>query len=149
MYSSLRHNRRNQLMVCDIKRRVIHLYALGCHAFFVPHIGDFLWGALFDVDVGTCWGVHVDGGDGGTDIEGDTVVFGEDGDTRCADFVCDVAVGGDAVAADEYGVDPAVLHDGGCHVVADECDVHAGGTEFVCGETCALQEGTSFVGVDF
>ena len=76
-------------------------------------------------------------------------MFGEDGDARCADFVGDVAVGSDAVAADEYGVDPAVLHDGGCHVVADEGDVHAGGAEFVCGEACALEEGARFVGVDF
>ena len=136
-------------MIRDVECRVIHLHALCGHALFVPHIGDLGGGTLFDVDVGTCWGVHVDGGGGGADVEGDAVVFGEDGDAGGANLVGDVAVGGDAVAADEDGVDPAVLHDGGCHVVADESDIHAGGTEFVCGETCALQEGTRFVGVDF
>ena len=145
----LRHNRCHQLVIGDIERRVIDLYTVCGHAFLVPHIGDFGGGTLLDVDVCACWGVHVDGGGGGADIEGDAIVFGEDGDTRCADFVCDVAIGGDAVTADEDGVDPAVLHDGGCHVVADEGDVHAGGTEFVCGEACALQEGARFVGVDF
>ena len=64
------------------------------------------------MDVGAGGGVHVDGGGGGADVEGDAVVFGEDGDARGADFVGDVAVGSDAVAADEYGVDPAVFHDG-------------------------------------
>ena len=136
-------------MIGDIKCGIIDVNAHGCHALFVPHIGDFGGGALFDVDVGTCWGVHVDGGGGGADVEGDAIVFGEDGDAGGADFVGDIAVCGDAVTANEDGVDPAVFHDGRCHVVADECDVHAGGTEFVCGETCALQEGACFVGIDF
>ena len=101
------------------------------------------------MDVGTCWGVHVDGGGGGTDVEGDAVVLGEDGDAGGANLVGDIAVCCDAVAADEYGVDPTVFHNGRCHVVADEGDVHAGGTEFVCSETCALQEGARFVGKNF
>ena len=42
-----------------------------------------------------------------------------------------------------------MFHDGGCHVVADECDVHASGAEFICGEACALEEGARFVGEDF
>ena len=145
----LRHDRGDQFVIGDIECGVIGLYTVCGHAFLVPHIGDFLGGALFDVDVPTGGGVHVNGGGWGADVEGDAVVSGEDGDAGGSDFVGDVAVGGDAVAADEDGVDPAVFHDGGCHVVADECDIHAGGTEFVGGETCALQEGACFVGVDF
>ena len=144
----LRNERRDEFVVCHIERRVIDVYSLGCHALFVPHIGDFSGGALFDVDVGTCWGVHVDGGGGGADVEGDTVVSGEDGNGGGADLVGDVAVGGDAVAADEDGVDPAVFHDGGCHVVADEGDVHAGRAEFIRGEACALEQGACLVGKD-
>ena len=147
--SLLRHNRRNEFVIRDIECGIVHVYAFWCHAFLVPHFGDFLCGALLDVDVGTCWGVHVDGGGGGADVEGDTVVFGEDGDAGGADLVGNVAVCGDAVTADEYGVDPAVFHDGGRHVVAYQGDVHAGGAEFVGCETCALQEGARFVGVDF
>ena len=136
-------------MIRNVKRRVIHLDPLRCHAFLVPHVGDFRRRALFDANVGAGGGGEVYGGGGGADVEGDTVVFGEDGDAGGTDFVRDVAVGGDAVAADEYSINPAVLHDGCCHVVADEGDVHAGGAEFVCGEACALQEGACLVGKDF
>ena len=145
----LRHDRRNQLVIGDVKRWVIHVHTLGSHALAVPHVGDFFRGALFDVDVGAGGGVHVDGGGGGADVEGNAVVFGEDGNPRGADFVGDVAIGSDAVAADEDGVDPAVFHDGGCHVVTDEGDVHAGSTELIGGEARSLQEGARFVGKDF
>ena len=145
----LRDDRRDEFMIGHIEGGVIDVYSIGSHALFVPHVGDFLGGALFDVDVGTCWGILVNGGGGGADVEGDAIVSGEDGDAGGADLVGDIAVCGDAVTANEDGVDPAVFHDGGCHVVADECDVHAGGTEFVCGETCTLQEGACFVGIDF
>ena len=144
----LRNDRRDEFVVCHIEGGVIDVYSHGCHALFVPHIGDFGGGALFDVDVGTCWGVHVNGGGGGADVEGDTVVFGEDGDAGGADFVGDIAVGSDAVTANEDGVDPAVFHDGGCHVVADEGDVHAGGTEFIRGEARTLEQGACLVGKD-
>ena len=136
-------------MVGDIECGIIHVYPLRRHAFLVPHVGDFLRRTLFDADVGAGGRVHVDGGGGSADVEGDAVMLGEDGDAGGADLVGDVTVCGHAVAADEDSVDPAILHDGCCHVVADECDVHACSAEFVCGETCALQEGTGFVGVDF
>ena len=145
----LRHNRRNQFVIGDIECGVIDLYTVCGHAFLVPHIGDFGGGALFDVDVGAGGRVHVDGGRGGTDVEGDTVVFGEDGDAGGADLVGDIAVGGNTVAADKDSVDPAVFHNGSCHVVTDECDIHAGSTEFVGGEACALEKRARFVGVDF
>lgn len=136
-------------MIRNVKRRIIHLDSLRSHAFLVPHVGDFCGRALFDADVGAGGGVHVDGGGGSADVEGDAVVLGEDGDAGGADLVRNVTVCSHAVAADKDGVNPAVLHDGCCHVVADECDVHAGSAEFICGETCALQEGARLVGVDF
>ena len=145
----LRNDRRDEFMIGHIEGGVIDVNASWCHALFVPHVGDFLGRTLFDLDVPARGGGEVDGGTWGADVEGDAVVLGEDGDTGGADFVRCISIGGNTVAADEDGVDPAVFHDGGCHVVADECDVHAGGTEFVCGETCALQEGACFVGIDF
>ena len=135
-------------MVCHIEGGVIDVYSLGSHALFVPHVGDFLGRTLFDLDVLSRGGGEVDGRTGCTDIEGDAVVFGEDGDAGGADFVRHVSIGGNAVAADEDGVDPAVFHDGGCHVVADEGDVHAGRTEFVCGEARTLEQGACLVGKD-
>ena len=138
-YPILRHNRRDEFMIGHIEGGVIDVYSLGSHAFFVPHVGDFLGWTLFDLDVAPSRGGEVDGGTRGADVEGDAVVFGEDGDPGGADFVRCISVGGNAVAADEDGVDPAVFHDGGCHVVADEGDVHASRTEFIRGEARALE----------
>ena len=135
-------------MIRDVECRVIDLYTVCGHALLVPHVGDFLGRTLFDLDVAPGGGGEVDGGTGGADVEGDAIVFGEDGNGGGADLVGDVAVGGDAVAADEDGVDPAVFHDGGCHVVADEGDVHAGRTEFICGEARTLEPGACLVGKD-
>ena len=147
-YPILRHNRRNQLVIGNVERWVIHVHSLGSHALFVPHVGDFLGRTLFDLDVPARGGGEVDGGTGGADVEGDAVVFGEDGDAGGADFVRCISIGGNAVAADEDGVDPAVFHDGGCHVVADEGDVHAGRTEFIRGEARTLEQGACLVGKD-
>lgn len=99
-------------MIRDIKCGIIYLHLPRCHTLFVPHVGDLLGRALLDADVGPGRSVHVDGRAGGTDVEGDAVVFGEDGDAGGADFIRDVAACGNAVTADEDGVDPAVLHDG-------------------------------------
>ena len=135
-------------MVCHIEGGVIDVYSLWCHTFLVPHVGDFLGGTLFDLDVPARGGGEVDGGTWGADVEGDAVVLGEDGDAGGADFVRCISIGGNAVAADEDGVDPAVFHDGGCHVVADEGDVHAGRTEFIRGEARTLEQGACLVGKD-
>ena len=135
-------------MICYIEGGVIDVYSLGSHALFVPHVGDFLGGALFDLDVAPGRGGEVDGGTGGADVEGDAVVLGKDGDAGGADFVRCVSIGGNAVAADEDGVDPAVFHDGGCHVVADEGDVHAGRAELIRGEARTLEQGTCLVSKD-
>ena len=135
-------------MIRDVECRVIDLYTVCGHALFVPHVGDFLGRTLFDLDVAPGGGGEVDGGTGGADVEWDAVVFGEDGDTGGADFVRCVSIGGNAVAADEDGVDPAVFHDGGCHVVADEGDVHASRTEFIRGEARTLEQGACLVGKD-
>ena len=135
-------------MIGHIEGGVIDVNAGWCHALFVPHVGDFLGWALFDLDVAPRGGGEVDGGTGGADVEGDSKVFGEDGDAGGADFVRCVSIGGNAVAADEDGVDPAVFHDGGCHVVADEGDVHAGRTEFIRGEARTLEQGACLVGKD-
>ena len=51
--SLLRHDRRNELVISNVERGVIDLHAVCGHALAVPHIGDFLMGALFDMDVCT------------------------------------------------------------------------------------------------
>ena len=144
----LRDDRRDEFMIGHIEGGVIDVYSIGSHALFVPHVGDFLGRTLFDLDVPARGGGEVDGGTWGADVEGDAVVLGEDGDTGGADFVRCVSIGGNAVTANEDGVDPAVLHDGGCHVVADEGDVHAGRAEFIRGEARTLEQGACLVGKD-
>ena len=144
----LRNDRRDEFVVCHIEGGVIDVNASWCHALFVPHVGDFLGRTLFDLDVAPGGGGEVDGGTGGADVEGDAVVLGEDGDAGGADFVRCISIGGNAVTADEDGVDPAVFHDGGCHVVADEGDVHAGRAEFIRGEARTLEQGACLVGKD-
>ena len=81
-YPILRHNRCHQCVIGDVKRWVIHVHSLGSHALAVPHFGDFLCGALFDVDVRAGGGVHVDGGGGGTDVEGDACTSQQKLDTK-------------------------------------------------------------------
>ncbi len=111
-------------------------------------VGDLDGGALLDGDVVSVGGGEVDGGPGGGDVEGDAVFFGEDGDVVGADLVGDVSVGGDAVCADDDGLDLALAHEAGGHVVAE----HGGGDAVVHqlprGEARALEEGAGFVGVD-
>ena len=65
-----------------------------------------------------------------------------------ADFVGGVPVGGHPVAAHEAGLDPAVLHHHGGHVVADQRHVHPGPVELVAGEAGALEEGAGLAGKD-
>src|SRR3982074_2876241 len=89
-----------------------------------------------------------EGGPGGGDVEGDVVFFCEDGDAVGADLVGDVAVGGDAVCADDDGLDAALQHERGGHVVAED-----GGGDVVLhqlprGEARALQEGAGLIGED-
>jgi hypothetical protein len=111
-------------------------------------VGDLDGGALLDGDVVSVGGGEIDGGPGGGDVEGDAVFPGEDGDVIGADLVGDVSVGGDAVGADDDGLDLALAHEAGGHVVAE----HGGGDAVVHqlprSETRALEEGAGFVGVD-
>ena len=72
----------------------------------------------------------------------------EDGDAVGADLVGDVAVGGDAVGADDDGLDAALAHERGGHVVAEDGGGDVVLHELPCGEAGALQEGTGLVGED-
>ncbi len=93
-------------------------------------------------------GVGVDGVEGSGDVEGDAVLFGEDGDGVGADLVGGVAVGGDAVCADDDGGDAALRHEVAGHVVADEGGGDVVFEQLPGGEACALVEGAGLVGED-
>ena len=70
----------------------------------------------------------------------------QDGHTAGADLIGGVAVGGHPVAAYEAGLDPAVFHNDGGHVVADEGHVHAALLQLVAGEAGPLEQGPGLVG---
>ena len=93
-------------------------------------------------------GGEVDGGPGGGDVEGDAVLAGEDGDGVGADLVGGVAVGGDAVRADDDGLDAALAHEVGGHVVAEDGGGDVVLHELPGGEAGALEEGAGLVGED-
>ena len=114
-----------------------HLLAVG--------VGDFAGGALLDGDEVSVGGGEVDGGPGGGDVEGDAVLFGEDGDAVGTDLVGGIAVGGDSVGSDDDCLDAALLHQMGAHVVAEDGGGDVVLEEFPGGEACALEEGTGLV----
>ena len=91
---------------------------------------------------------EIDAADGRGDEEGDFVVAGEDGDAERADFVGDIAIGGDAVGADDDGVDLALLHDSGGHAVADDGHGDTVLLKLEGGDPAALQQRAGFIGKD-
>ena len=69
--------------------------------------------------------VEIDGRQRGGDVERDAVLAGQDGDAVGADLVRGVAVGGDAVGADDHEIDWPVAHQRARHVVGDDRRVDA------------------------
>jgi len=131
----------------NVEGGVFDGHAVGGHLFAVG-VGDFPGVALFDRDAVTRGGLNVEGGPGGGDVEGDAVFFREDGDAVGADLVSDIAVGGDAVGADDDGLDAALMHEGGGHVIAEDGGGDVVLHELPCSEASALQEGAGLVGED-
>ena len=76
------------------------------------------------------------------------MLFGEDGDAVGADLVGGVAVGGDAVRADDHGLDAALRHKVGGHVVAENGGGDVVLHELPGGEAGTLEVGAGLVGED-
>ena len=111
-------------------------------------VGYFHRAALLDGNGVAGGRGHVDGGPGRGAVEGNAVLFGEDGDVVGADLVGEVAVGRDAVRADHDSLDFAGAHQAGGHVVADDGGGDMVGHQLPRGEARALQKGAGLVGVD-
>jgi hypothetical protein len=131
----------------DVEGRVFDGYAVGGHLLAV-RVGDLAGDTLLDGDEIAVRGGEVEGGPGGGYVEGDVVLFGEDGYAVGADLVGNIAVGGDAVGSDDDGLDAALAHEGCGHVVAEDCGGDVVLHELPCGEAGALKEGTGLVGED-
>src|SRR5438034_5872085 len=83
----------------DVEGRVIDIDAVGCRL-AAEAVRDFLAGALFDGNLFAAGDGEVEGRGWRGDVEGNVMRGGEDGHGIGADLVCGVAVGGDAIGAD-------------------------------------------------
>ena len=142
----LRDDAGDQLMVRHIEGGVVALHLGQSHGLFVPHGLDLLAVPLLDGDVVPVGAGHINRGGGAQHVDGNAVVLSQNRHAGGTDLVGGVAVGGHPVAAHEAGLDPAVLHDNGGHVVADQRHVHPGPLELIAGEPGALEQGASLVG---
>ncbi len=95
---------------------------------------EFLAVAFLDRDVGAVGAGEIDGRARRGDVEGDAVVGAGQRLEVGADLVGDVAVGGDAVGADDHRIDPAAAHEQAGGVVGDQRVRHAVLFEFPGGE---------------
>src|SRR5207244_2092716 len=91
---------------------------------------------------------EIDSGPRGGDVERDAVFLGKNGDGVSTDLIGDVAIGGDAVRADDHRADLAEAHHRASHVVGNNGGRDAVMLEFPGGEARALQEGTGLVRVN-
>jgi hypothetical protein len=73
------------------------------------------------------------------------VFAGQNRDRVSADLVCNVAIGGDAVGSHNYGLNSALAHEAGRHVVANDSSWNSVRHQFPGCEASALEEGTRFV----
>ena len=80
------------------------------------------------------------------DIEGHAIFLGQHRQAVGADFVGDVAIGGDAVRAHHHASDAAGVQKMSGHVVGDQLDGDAVVLQFPGGEARALQKRAGFVG---
>ena len=127
-------------MRSDVEGGVIALYPGGGHGFPVPQRADLLPVSLLDRDVIPVRAAQVDGGSRPQYIEGDPVVAGQDGHPAGADLIGRVPVGRYPVAAPESGLDPAVFHDDGGHIIADEGHVYPSLLKLPGGEPSSLEQ---------
>ena len=75
-------------------------------------------------------------------------MFCQDRHPAGADLVGGISIGCDAVTAHETGLDPALFHDRGGHVVADEGNIHTGSLKFPGCQTGTLQQRPGLIGED-
>ena len=90
--------------------------------------------------------IEIDGRERRGHVERNLVLAREHGDGVRADLVCRVAVGRDAVGADNDEIDPPLLHQRAAHVVGDDRRLDAVTQELPRRQPGALQERPRLVG---
>ncbi len=131
----------------DVEGGVLDGGAVGGHLLAVG-VGDLGGGTLLDGDLIAVFRGDIDRREGRGYVEGDAVLFGEDGYGVGADLVGGIAVGCDAVGSYDDGLDLALTHEGAGHVVAEDSGGDVVVEELPGGEAGALQVGAGLVGVD-
>ena len=126
---------------------VLDLDSVG-HHLLAGDVRDLSGIALLDGNFAAVGRCEIDGRNRRGHVERNAVFFGQDGHRVGADLVGHVAVGGNAVSADDDGSDLALLHHRSRHVVGDDGRGNAVFHQFPGGQARALQEGTRLVGVD-
>src|SRR6185312_2834445 len=109
-------------------------------------VRDLASSALLDWYVIAVGSGEIDRGPRRGHVKGNAVLPRQHCHCVCTDFVGDIAISGNAVGADDYGANLALLHHGSGHVVGD---YRCGNTilgQLPGGEARTLQEGTCFVG---
>src|SRR5256885_17262230 len=105
----LAYERRDELGGGHVERRIAHAHARrGPAQVAVP--GDLVRGAPLDGDAGSVGDAAIEGGERGGDIEREAVAPREHREAVGADLVGDVAVGGNAIGADDDYVHFAAAH---------------------------------------
>src|SRR6185295_15151679 len=104
--------------------------------------------ALLDRDVFAVGRREIDGRNRRGNVERNVVLFGQHGDGVGADLVRHVAIGGDAIGADDDEIDLTVAHQRACHAVGDDRRLYAVAYELPRGQACPLKEWTGFVRED-
>ena len=133
-------------MVRHIKGRIEALHAFRRHRLLVPHLFDLIRIPLLDLYIRPGRAVHIDRRTRPQRIERYPVMLCQNGDAGSPDLVRKITVRSNAVAANETGLHPAVLHDHGSHVVADQRDVDPGFVQLIGCQARALQQRSGLVG---
>src|SRR5207244_13240436 len=112
----LAYERRDELGGGHVERRIAHAHARRGPA-QVPVAGDLVGGALLDGDAGPIGDGAIESGERGGDIERGAVAPREHREAVRADLVGDVAVGRNAIGADDDYVHFTAAHQVASHAV--------------------------------
>ena len=99
--SLIRYNSCEQLMIRNVKCRIIAFHLRKCHRLFIPHLFDLVRISLLNFYIRSGQTVHINCRPGSQSIERYAVMLCEDSDAAGADFICKITVSRNAVTTDK------------------------------------------------
>ena len=94
---------------------------------------------LFDRNIRSRRRIHIDRCGRRTDINRHAITLRHRRHNGSPYLIRRIPVGRNPVTADEYGVYPAVSHDGSRHIIADQGNIHAGRKKLIGRQPRSLQ----------